>query len=1187
MKFVKVLATLMLVAAWISVGARGQATIALVQHASKDAGTGTATTLAFKAANIAGNWIGVSVRGGHSGEVFTITDPQGNAYRQAVQLNVTVDVPSGNTLGIFYAENIAGGANTVTVSDTISGTLRVAIFEYSGVATANSLDVISAAQGNGLSPNSGGATTTASGDLLLGAVSTANSASAIAGNGFAAVESVPAAPSTKLFAEQQIQSSAGNISGSASLGAADGWGAVLAAFRASGGAAPQPNITSISPASGAVGTPVTIVGTNFGTAVGTVTFNGTAGTPTSWSTTRVVVPVPSGATSGNVVLTDPGVPSNPVPFTVTPPDTTPPVVSVTAPVNNAVVSGSIPLTATATDSGGSVAFVQFQVDGANNGGQLASAPYNSSLDTTTLPNGTHTLTAVAQDAAGNVGTSAAVTVSVSNVASAPSTIALVQQGEVLAGSGASAISQSFSKVSNAGDLIVATLKWGGQNLALAAVTDNYGNVYQSAAGPTNWSGTTKISQTVYAKNIAAGGAPITITAQLNGASVGNLHLYQFEYSGADAAAPLDAVGVAIGAGTSISVGSLATLANNDLIHAVTFTDSGATNAGAGFQALTTFNGNLVENRSVGAAGTYGATATNTAGGGWFMHALALKPGGGSGGGTSGDTTAPTPAVTAPANNATVAGTITLTATATDPDSAVAFVQFVVDGTAIGARLTSAPYSISFDTTTLTNDIHTFTAVAQDPSANQGTSAGITVTVANATSAAMGPLRKSTVNSRYFVDPNGKPVLLVGSHTWNNLQDTAQISPPPAQDYNAYLAFLKAHNHNFVRLWKRDLPTYCGWGGGGTWYLAPWPHLRTGPGTATDGLPTFDLTQFDQSYFDRLRARVLAARAQGLYVSVMLFDDYNLTTYRCPNDGYPYSSGNNVNGIADGGTNSSHTLANPAITAFQDAYVKKVIDTVNDLDNVLYEVLDEGTPSTESWQLHIFNTMKTYEANKPLQHPIGVTAILYDDPWLYTTGADYTSPVARVSPSNNQGKVSINDTDHSYNWSLMLPEGPQGHRDWVWENFTSGAMTVFMDPYLISGVQTGRNSPSNCANGVCTGPVDPKWEQVRLNMGYTRTYANKMDLLKMTPQGSLSSTGNCLAQTPSAGAEYLVYAPSGGTFTVDLTAMPATRTLTVEWFNPTTGVTTAGTSVSAGATRSFAAPFGGNAVLYLVDAAGHN
>jgi len=216
--------------------AHTQGGIALVQHTSKDAGTTTSSSLAFNLNNTTGNWIAVVIRAGRSGQVFTVTDSRRNTYHQAVQFNVTVDGPNGDTLGIFYAENIAGGANTITVSDTISGTLRFAILEYSGVALANSMDGTAAtAQGISASPNSGNLTTTASGDLLLGAILTGNPTSFTAGSGYTVEEAVPAKPNTKLIAEDQIQLAAGTASASALLGASDSWAAALAAFKAAGG----------------------------------------------------------------------------------------------------------------------------------------------------------------------------------------------------------------------------------------------------------------------------------------------------------------------------------------------------------------------------------------------------------------------------------------------------------------------------------------------------------------------------------------------------------------------------------------------------------------------------------------------------------------------------------------------------------------------------------------------------------------------------------------------------------------------------------------------------------------------------------------------------------------------------------------------------------------------------------------
>ncbi len=82
----------------------------------------------------------------------------------------------------------------------------------------------------------------------------------------------------------------------------------------------QLSVTSVSPASGAVGTVVTITGTGFGSSQGssTVSFNGVAATPQTWSSGTITVPVPANATSGNIVVTVSGVASNGSPFTVIP-----------------------------------------------------------------------------------------------------------------------------------------------------------------------------------------------------------------------------------------------------------------------------------------------------------------------------------------------------------------------------------------------------------------------------------------------------------------------------------------------------------------------------------------------------------------------------------------------------------------------------------------------------------------------------------------------------------------------------------------------------------------------------------------------------------------------------------------------------------------------------------------------------
>src|SRR5206468_12630419 len=78
--------------------------------------------------------------------------------------------------------------------------------------------------------------------------------------------------------------------------------------------------------------------------------------------------------------------------TVSNADTTPPSVSISAPASGATVSGSVTVSASASDNIG-VAGVQFLVDGANLGAEDTSSPYSVSWNTTTVGNGSHTLTA--------------------------------------------------------------------------------------------------------------------------------------------------------------------------------------------------------------------------------------------------------------------------------------------------------------------------------------------------------------------------------------------------------------------------------------------------------------------------------------------------------------------------------------------------------------------------------------------------------------------------------------------------------------------------------------------------------------------------------------------------------------------------------------------------------------------------
>jgi hypothetical protein len=441
----------------------------------------------------------------------------------------------------------------------------------------------------------------------------------------------------------------------------------------------------------------------------------------------------------------------------------------------------------------------------------------------------------------------------------------------------------------------------------------------------------------------------------------------------------------------------------------------------------------------------------------------------------------------------------------------------------------------------------------------------------------GTLRVDPVNPRYFTAGHGA-VYLTGSHTWGNFKDRAAVDPPPAFDYKAFLDFLVAHRHNFFRLWTWEQPHSAD---NVLLYFTPFAWKRTGKVNASDGKPQFDLDTFDQTYFDRMKARVSAAGTRGIYVSVMLFDGWDLSPqgYNGSNGGFPMAQGNNINGVA-ATPDQFLSLSNPAITQRQDDYVRKVIATVNDLDNVLYEIANETTSSraTIAWQYHMIDLVHTVEQGMTKQHPVGMTSTYTQanpssdsDPDLYASNADWISPKGQFAGGDGR-KVVLNDTDHSYGWSQMKSDGPAEQRAWAWKTFCLGAAPVFMDPYL--ELWTGRNSPGGPPNAPTP---DPDWNTIRDALGYTALYASKLDLERAVPSGSLCSTGSCLAEP---GHQYLVYQPASGGFKLTVAA----GSYRAEWFNPATGqATDGGTMTLAAGQRSFTPPaaFTADAVLLLL------
>ncbi len=442
--------------------------------------------------------------------------------------------------------------------------------------------------------------------------------------------------------------------------------------------------------------------------------------------------------------------------------------------------------------------------------------------------------------------------------------------------------------------------------------------------------------------------------------------------------------------------------------------------------------------------------------------------------------------------------------------------------------------------------------------------------------ATGPLVVHPENPRYFADAAGRAVFLTGSHTWANIQERGIDGETPDFDFSEYLDFLVEHGHNFTRLWTWQHAQWMAFAAKDTPIrYTPLPYLRTGPGLARDGKPRFDLNQWNEAYFRRLRDRVRAAGERGIYVSVMLFQGFDIDK-RMPNQreqgnawlGHPLHRDNNISGI-DGNPkgndsgNEIYTLEIPEVTRLQEAFVRRMIDAVNDCDNVIFEIGNECHQLSGPWQNHMIRFVKDYEATLPKRHLVGMTGWPIKLPELLASDAHWISPPVHTAkyerlPANDGAKISVIDSDH------VDPLRSDFTRSW--RCFLQGHHFLLMDNYR--DVRYG--APSR---------PDPLFEAERQAMGVVRKLSERVDLARLEPRPELASTGYCLA---NPGVEYVVFRPGEGHLPIDLELAAGSYHTT--WILPITGDLRAGAPLkSQGGKHGFLPPTAGAVGLLLSSA----
>lgn len=377
-----------------------------------------------------------------------------------------------------------------------------------------------------------------------------------------------------------------------------------------------------------------------------------------------------------------------------------PSVSLTAPANGATFTApaNTTISATASDSDGQVERVEFFVDNTLIGTD-ATAPYSAAWSS--VPAGTYTLSAVAYDNAGESTRSATATVTVNSSVNQRPTVSITSPT-----SGA-----TFQAPATVGITADAVDAEGAMHRVEFFANGNPIGTDTTAPYSVNWT------------NVAAGSYSLTAVAYDT--------LGQFRTSAA-VSITVTAANVA----PSVTLTSPAAGSNYTAPASITLNATASDPEGAMSRVEFFSNGTRLFSDTVA---PYSFAWTNVPAGSYSLTAVAYDTSGASRSTAAVTVTvtqpnqAPTVTLTSPANGASFVApaSITLAATASDPEGAMARVEFFANGTRIGTD-TDAPYSLSW--TNVAAGTYSITAIAFDSAGASRTSAPASVTVTAASSA---------------------------------------------------------------------------------------------------------------------------------------------------------------------------------------------------------------------------------------------------------------------------------------------------------------------------------------------------------------------------------------------------------------------------------------------------------------------
>ena len=421
-----------------------------------------------------------------------------------------------------------------------------------------------------------------------------------------------------------------------------------------------------------------------------------------------------------------------------------------------------------------------------------------------------------------------------------------------------------------------------------------------------------------------------------------------------------------------------------------------------------------------------------------------------------------------------------------------------------------------------------------------------------------PLALHPDNPHYFLF-RGQPAVLISSAEHYGALLNRDF------DYHKYLAELAAHGLNQTRTFAG---AYCESPGSFNIarntlapaegkFISPWARSDT-PGYPNGG-NTFDLSRFDDAYFERLRDFMAEASRRGVVVELNLFCPfYKDDMWRLS----PMNVANNVNNVGHVPRTNVYTLdKNGGLLPFQDAMVRRIVAELADFDNLYYEVCNEPYFGgvTMEWQRHIVDTIVDAEKGFERRHLIslnianGTAKVTDSHPAVSIFNFHYANPPAAVAENFGLNKV-IGDNETGFRGTGDTP-----YRQEAWQFLLAGgALFSHLDYSFAVGQEDGTfEYPDKQPGGGNRG--------FRAQMGVLKKFIESFEFVRMAPHNELLKVA--LKEKESAyllaepGRQYAAYVFARGPVDVTL-ELPAGK-FAGEWVNPVTGESVQPVAVEGG------------------------